>query len=349
MPMPSTPRSARNCCGWCRRKDGPRSRTRRSKRAAVSTPCGRASHRRRNRRLKRNNREAKMKRMVLAGIAAALILAAGGARADTASYKIGWIASFSGVGSAWSESGTRGLQLAVDKINAENLAGKPVAVVTADDAGDPRTAAEVCSRLVLQDKVDAIVGFEPTPARLACNQAAMKAGIPYVAATGTAGDICFANMITDGMISNQLIDPIVSYFAKHGAKRFYLIGSDYSTPRGTMKLARAVIEKAGDQVVGESYTPMQTADFGPVIAKIAEAKPDAILVNVVGTDDLTFHKQASADPRISAIPRGDVLLFESVARVLGPAGKGIVAVGSYFATIDSPANNAFKTSFAKRY
>lgn len=290
-----------------------------------------------------------MKRMVLAGMAAALVLAAGGARADTASYKIGWIASFSGVGSAWSESGTRGLQLAVDKINAENLAGKPVAFVTADDAGDPRTAAEVCSRLVLQDKVDAIVGFEPTPARLACNQAAMKAGIPYVAATGTAGDICFANMITDGMISNQLIDPIVSYFAKHGAKRFYLIGSDYSTPRGTMKLARAVIEKMGGQVVGESYTPMQTADFGPVFAKIAEAKPDAILVNVVGTDDLTFHKQASSDPRIASIPRGDVLLFESVARVLGPAGKGIIAVGNYFATIDSPGNNAFKAAFAKRY
>ncbi|MGH6980159.1 MAG: ABC transporter substrate-binding protein, partial [Stellaceae bacterium] len=199
------------------------------------------------------------------------------------------------------------------------------------------------------DKVDAIVGFEPTPARLACNQAAAKAGLPYITASGSAGDVCFPNMITDGVISNQMIGPIVSYLAKQGAKRFYLIGSDYSTPRGTMKLARAFIQQAGNQVVGESYTPMQTADFGPVFAKIAAAKPDAILVNVVGTDDLTFHKQLAGDPRVASIPRGDLLLFESVARALGPSGKGIVAVGGYFATIDNPTNAAFKAAFAKRY
>jgi urea transport system substrate-binding protein len=289
-----------------------------------------------------------MKKSWIAAMGVALTLATG-AQAQESSYKIGWIASFSGIGSAWSESGTRGIELGADAINAGNLAGKPLKLVTTDDAGDPKTAADVCSRLVLQDKVDAIVGFEPTPARLACNQAALKAGIPYVAATGTAGDVCFANMITDGVISNQMIGPLLGYFATSGAKRFYLIGSDYSTPRGTMKLAQAVIAARGGTVVGESFAPMGTDDFSAEFAKIAAAKPDAILVNIVGTDDLTFHKQFGNDPRVSAIPRGDLLLFESVAHVLGASGKGIVAVGNYFATIQSPANQAFRDAFAKRF
>ncbi|MGH6980219.1 MAG: ABC transporter substrate-binding protein, partial [Stellaceae bacterium] len=85
-----------------------------------------------------------MRRYIGAALAAGLVLAAVAARADTPSYKVGWIAAFSGIGTAWSESGTRGIQLAVDRINGENLAGKPVTFVTADDGGDPRTAAEVC-------------------------------------------------------------------------------------------------------------------------------------------------------------------------------------------------------------
>jgi len=115
-----------------------------------------------------------MKKIVyLALIGAALMV--GPARAQDNAYKIGWIASFSGIGSAWSESGTRGIEMAVDAINTGKLAGKPVNFITADDGTDPKTAADVCARLVLQDKVDAIVGFEPTPSRLACNQAALKA------------------------------------------------------------------------------------------------------------------------------------------------------------------------------
>jgi urea transport system substrate-binding protein len=285
--------------------------------------------------------------LYLALIGAALT--SGAARAQESAYKIGWIASFSGIGSAWSESGTRGMQLAVDTINVGDLAGKPVKFITADDGTDPKTAADVCARLVLQDKVDAIVGFEPTPSRLACNQAALRAHVPYVAATGTAGDVCFPNMITVGVISNQMVGPLVGYFAKHGAKRFYLIGSDYSTPRGTMKLAQSVIAAIGGDVVGQSFAPMGTPDFSAEFAKIAEAKPDALLVNIVGTDDLTFHKQFGSDPRVSSIRRGDLLLFESVAHVLGPAGKGIVAVGNYFATIESAANDAFRRTFAKRF
>ena len=290
-----------------------------------------------------------MKKLTVGLTVAAAIMLATTADAQETSYKIGWVASFSGIGSAWSESGTRGIELAVDVINAGNLAGKPVKFITADDAGDPKTAADVCSRLVLQDKVDAIVGFEPTPARLACNQAALKAGIPYVAATGTAGDVCFANMITNGVISNQMVGPLIEYFAKTGAKRFYLIGSDYSTPRGTMKLAQTVIAEHGGMVVGQSFTPMGTADFSAAFAKIAAAKPDAIMINIVGTDDLTFHKQFGNDPRVASIARGDLLLFESVAHVLGASGKGIVAVGNYFATIESPANRAFAAAFLQRF
>ncbi len=68
-----------------------------------------------------------------------------------------------------------------------------------------RPSAQVCARFVLEDKVQAIVGAQPTPSRLACNQAAVKAGLPYIAASGSAGDICLPNMFYVGQVPNQFV------------------------------------------------------------------------------------------------------------------------------------------------
>src|SRR6185437_5951939 len=140
-------------------------------------------------------------RIAIAALAAGLLVAGNAAYANDAPYKIGWITSLSGPAAGTSGAANMAVQLAVDLANASNAAGR-------------KTAAQVCARFVLEDKVDAIVGAQPTPSRLACNQAAAKAGLPYIAASGSAGDICLPNMFYVGQVPNQFVLPLADYLVK---------------------------------------------------------------------------------------------------------------------------------------
>ena len=290
-----------------------------------------------------------MTRIAIAALAAGLLVAGNAAYADDAPYKIGWITSLSGPAAGTSGAANMAVQLAVDLANASNAAGRKIVLITGDDASDPKTAAQVCARFVLEDKVDAIVGAQPTPSRLACNQAAAKAGLPYIAASGSAGDICLPNMFYVGQVPNQFVLPLADYLVKQGWKRVYLIGADYSAPRAGLALAKTRIEAGGGTVVGTSFTPQSTSDYSAEIGKIAAAKPDVVLENLTGAGIVTFHRQFANDPRVKGIKQADNFLLESMARTLGKDADGVIVAASYYASIDSPGNNAFKAAMRAKF
>jgi urea transport system substrate-binding protein len=264
------------------------------------------------------------------------------ARAQAAQdYKIGYPLALSGTGSVYAEEVQQGIALAVEEINAKNLAGRKFVLITVDDANDPKTAADVCSRLVLQDKVDAIVGSESSPARVACNQFAQKAGIPYVGATYSAGDLCIPNVFSVGAVASQTSNPMLDYLLSIDLKKVYIIGSDYSASRAAAGAAEKVLKERGGETVGVSFAPFGNSDFASDIAKITAAKPKVLLEMIIGADAVTFHKQFSNDPRSSGIKEADFFLSESTARALGKAAAGTIVSSAYLSTIQTPENKAF--------
>jgi urea transport system substrate-binding protein len=277
--------------------------------------------------------------LIGAALTAAFVLAA--ARAAEAPYKIGWVMSLSGPSSGTAGTANLAIQVAVERANAENLAGRKIVLVPADDASDPKTSAQVCARLVIEEKVQAIIGAQPTPSRLACNQAAVRAGLPYIAASGSAGDICLPNMFYVGQVPNQFVLPLADYLLTQNLKRIYLLGADYSAPRAALAMAKAEIEAHGGEVVGMSFSPQDTSDFSADLGKIAAAKPDALLQSLTGTGIVTFHRQFANDPRVKGIALADNFLLESMARALGKDVDGVYVASSYYAAIDTKANRAF--------
>ncbi|HEY5208180.1 MAG TPA: ABC transporter substrate-binding protein [Stellaceae bacterium] len=292
-----------------------------------------------------------MKKFRALSLAVAAFLYAGGsaAWADEAPYKIGWITSLSGRAAGTSGAANLAIQVAVERANATNAAGRKIVLVTGDDASDPRTAAQVCARFVLEEKVQAIIGAQPTPSRLACNQAAAKAGLPYIAASGSAGDICLPNMFYVGQVPNQFILPFVDYLLKQGLKRVYLIGADYSAPRAGLAMAKVRVEADGGTVVGLSFTPQDTSDYSADLGKIAAAKPDVVLQNLTGAGIVSFHRQFANDPRVKGIKLADNFLLESMAKNLGKDVDGVYVASSYYASIDTPANAAFKAAMRAKF
>jgi ABC-type branched-subunit amino acid transport system substrate-binding protein len=269
--------------------------------------------------------------------------------AEEPSYKIGVVAALSGAGAVNGDASLQGLNVALEEINGQNLAGRKIEVVTADDATDPKTSAEVCSRLVLQDKVNIIIGSQTTPARIACNQLAEKNGVPYISASSAPGDLCAPNIVTLGPVANQMTDPLIDYVIKKGLKKFYFIGSDYAAARAGEKLASAHIKAAGGELVGISYVPLGASDLATEFGKIAAAKPDVVIDIIVGAEILTFHKQFANDPRLASIKRADNFVKPGDIKQLGAAADGVMVGAGYFPEVNTPKSNAFKDALKKKY
>ncbi|NOT63664.1 MAG: ABC transporter substrate-binding protein, partial [Acidobacteria bacterium] len=210
-------------------------------------------------------------------------------------YKIGFVMALSGAGSVFADAARQGMELAIEQVNATNSAGRRVEITIVDDATDPRTASEVCNRLVTQERVNAIIGYENTPSRVACNQAAQRAGIPYVASSMSGGDLCIPNLFQVGMVPSQQVTAMADYLLKSGAKKFYYVGSDYSSPKASFEIAKSYLKSKGAEIVGVSFEPVGATDFAADIAKIAAANPDVVIESIAAADEIPFFKQFRTD------------------------------------------------------
>ncbi|HZV50936.1 MAG TPA: penicillin-binding protein activator [Candidatus Dormibacteraeota bacterium] len=265
--------------------------------------------------------------------------------------KVGLVVPLTGEGSANAEPVVQGANLALDDINARHLAGnRRLEFVQVDDATDPQTAQQVCTRLVTQDQVVAIVGSENTPSRAACNQAAESQDIPYFAGNGTGGNVCYPNMFFFGLVPNQQVNPLVDYLIqKQGLKSFFILGSDYAPPKGSVAVAQKEIPAQGGRILSINYEPLNTTQFSSDVARIAAAKPDVIMDALVGNDQIPYHKQVRDDPRTASIPQASLQMNEAVARAIGPEAVGIYVADDYITGDPSAANRAWKAALTKKY
>ncbi|MDA8424682.1 MAG: ABC transporter substrate-binding protein, partial [Treponema sp.] len=115
----------------------------------------------------------------LALVAVFALTSAGG----TGPIKIGFFAPESGFAAADGQSAYDSAKLAVDDINkAGGIDGRQVQLVNYDDASDAKQAVSIATRLVTQDKVDAVVSGSYSDQTLAAAPIFERAHVPMLAA-----------------------------------------------------------------------------------------------------------------------------------------------------------------------
>src|SRR6266705_3378705 len=120
--------------------------------------------------------------LMLAG--AALVLGPGAARADV---KIGSVLSITGPASFLGDPEKKTLEMYVADINAQGgVNGQQIKLFVYDDGGDPNKARTFATRLVEEDKVDAVLGGSITGTTMATRGIYEDAGTPFIALAGAA-------------------------------------------------------------------------------------------------------------------------------------------------------------------
>jgi ABC-type branched-subunit amino acid transport system substrate-binding protein len=300
--------------------------------------------------MNRHTKSGTARASLICAAATALCLSGPAFGADAKPFRIGLMLPISGPGAGGSADGAQqGVRLALHEINSRKLSPRSFEVVVVDDASDPRTAGDVCNRLVLRDKVDAIISQGPTSTRMACNQAAQRAGVPHLAALSGPGGMCLPNLFMVGPETSQTMATLIKQSIRDGNKRLFYLGTDLSVVRNDLGFARKTAETAGGEIIGSAFLPLGTTDFSTDIAKISAQRPDGVIMMLIGADAVTFARQFGSDDRVASIKRADFLMTEKTLRSLGPAGNNIYSVASYYATIPGDANATFKASLTRMF
>jgi branched-chain amino acid transport system substrate-binding protein len=130
-----------------------------------------------------------------------------------------------------------------------------------------------------------------------------------------------------------------------------VMASDFVAGRISAVAFMAGFKAAGGEIVKEIYPPLNTADYAPYLTQAASAKADAVFAWFAGADSVRFVKQYQEYGLAGRLPLlgYNTLVDDIVLPALGDAALGIVTVGHYSATLDTPENRAFVKEFEKKY
>jgi ABC-type branched-subunit amino acid transport system substrate-binding protein len=213
-----------------------------------------------------------------------------------------------------------GTDAALAQINGDCSLGRPVEVTTCDDTFDVNGSL-ACGRKAKEDGTLAILSSVGS-----FDDGAAASGLPGIFLLGTG-----AFDLTDEQAYSSVSGVTigiggVSAAKAAGAKTFLLVLPD--TPQ--LQFVSNMVESAGEQLdieVETLYLPMDTTDFAPVAAQIAERDADAIgllpsapvpMINALTAEGITPDKQTMSIASIALTPE--------IVDELGDALNGMIVV-----------------------
>ena len=292
---------------------------------------------------------------VAASIAA--LGAAPQAFAQSNAVKVGVLHSLSGT-MAISETVLKDVALmAFEEINAQGgVMGYKIEPVVVDPASNWPLFAEKARQLLTQEKVAAVFGCWTSVSRKSVLPVFEELNGLLFYPVQYEGEEISRNVFYTGAAPNQQAIPAVEYLMSAdggGAKRWYLLGTDYVYPRTTNKILRAFLKSKGvaEKDIEEVYTPFGHSDYQTIVAnikKFSAGGKTAVVSTINGDSNVPFYKELgnqglkATDVPVVAFSVGE----EELRGVDTKPLVGHLAAWNYFMSIKNPANEEFTKKWA---
>ena len=203
----------------------------------------------------------------LALVAVFALTSAGG----TGPVKIGFFAPESGFAAADGQSAYDSAKLAVDDINkAGGIDGRQVQLVNYDDASDAKQAVSIATRLVTQDKVDAVVSGSYSDQTLAAAPIFERAHVPMLAAYAVNPGIPATGKYIFQQDFNGIVEgkaAAVALVKKLGATKIAIVAIKNDFGSSLVQGFTAEAEALGATVVATDYNQFGEKDFTPILMR----------------------------------------------------------------------------------
>ena len=240
-----------------------------------------------------------LSRILPATFAAAVALAASlPARAQTPEIKIGFLAPRTGIITALGTDMVNGFQMYLDEHNGM-LGGAKAMFIVEDDKGTVDGDVSMAKKLILQDKVDMLVGAVLGTASYALAPVSNQQKTLFIGTITTGDDLAqrqsdkYPYTVFSTWVSSQPTHALGQWACEQGYKRVSAIGTDYAFGYEQVGGFQKAFEDCGGKIVQKIWVPFGNKDFGPYIPSIKK-DIDAIFSLMVGPMALQFPKQLRA-------------------------------------------------------
>ena len=291
----------------------------------------------------------------------AIIPAAAEPKGAPKELKLGFVDFFSGAAAIFGVTGKNAAEWLVDTWNKEGgIRGVKVKMIEVDENGGPDKQVTEFRRLVLDEKVDAVVGYTSSANCLAIGPVAEELQILTVI------HVCGTRRLTEGKKSkyvfrtsnHQVADSVMAaryvLATKPDLKTVAGANEDYAWGRDSWDDFKAALLQLKPDVefVGEVWTKIQAGEYSAEISKLLALKPDVIHSTFWGGGLVTFVKQAAArglfHNSLVILP----VLEQSFQDLKAETPEGVIALpratGGYFLH-PSPDTNPLQKQFVEGY
>jgi branched-chain amino acid transport system substrate-binding protein len=200
----------------------------------------------------------------------------------TAQVKIGVIASSTGPISV----------IGVQQKNTAALLPKQIGDLTVqyiymDDNSDPTQSTKNVQKMLIEDKVDAVIGPSGSPNAMAVLPFIADAKTPLLAPVGSAAVILPMDdkkrwVFKTTQNDNLVMDAIVAHMKKSGVNTVAFIGTSDPLGESFLKAFKAAAGSAGIKIVEEERFARSDISVTGQALKILAAAPDAVLIGTAG-------------------------------------------------------------------
>jgi branched-chain amino acid transport system substrate-binding protein len=294
-----------------------------------------------------------MKRFVIITLVA-LVTAVGGTGTPWAaeSIKIGFHAPLTGFAASDGKSSSEGAKLAVEQINAAGgVLGKMLELVIYDDQAKATMAIPMANKLIGQDKVPVgVSGSYSAPTRSAAG-VFQDAKIPYVSAYAIHPDITRAGYYVfrtsflgeiQGRGGAKLVGEIL------GKKRVVMITLQNDFGQSLAAGFRQASKTFGIKIINEYQYAIKDRQFGSIVAKVKDDKPEAIYASGYYFTAGPLVSQLRGAGITAPIIGQEGYDSQKFIEIAGKAAEGVIITTSLDRDSDVPETKHFIEAFEKK-
>ena len=249
----------------------------------------------------------------------------------------------------------QGAKLANDEYNAKGgVLGREIKMISEDAPSNPGIGVQKAKKLVERDKVDFLTGTLTSSVTIAIADYAWSQRKLFVAFGSHSDDTTmqkshrttFRTTIQNWALSTAC----ATWIAKNwNVRKIYHITADYTwghTARDSMN--RQILKKFGGTELGNDFTPLGTSDFSAQLLKARGLKPDCLIVNCYGADQVNCVKQFKEFGLEKEMRLAGPLSGTPMMKGIGKSAAGAWGL-SWHGTIDTPGSKKLYDALMKAY
>ena len=300
-----------------------------------------------------------MRRSVYSGMVGALALAGatalGGIAVSHAAspegpVTVGMVVTLSGPPAALGTQARDGFQLALEQMDGK-LGGREVELLVEDDELKPEVAQQKARELVERSEADFVVGTIFSNMLQAIYKPIVESETflisPNAGPSTFAGRNCNPYFFVTSYQNDQIAEALGQFATEKGYGRVFILAPNYQAGRDQAQGFKKTFE---GEVVAEDFSPLGHQDFSAELARIADAKPDALFTFMPGGMGVRLVKQfrdaglADSMDFVSAFTTDETTLPGQQ-----DAALDFFSAGSWAPDLDNEANKAFVSAFEEKY